>query len=524
MANFIDRILGRSKAVVDDNVSQHNEKAPDAFAGTYSNVYTISYDGEKNLGEIGPVINYLPDYASLRFRSWQSLLESEIARTVLSKFRLWVVAYGLKLQAAPSKTVLQSEGINIDTEKFNEITEARFAIWADSKSCDYSGMRNLVAIANEAFDNAKIGGDVLVVLRVVNGVVKIQLIDGAHLCSPVWGNDLRPDKLDNGNTVKNGIEQDSTGKHIAYHVKTSDFKIERIEATSKSSGLTTAFLVYGMAYRLDNNRGIPVISTVLETISKLERYKEATVATAEEIAKVSYQILHDQSSTGENPMLKAAARAMGGDLPIDSSGVELANKVIATTNKQAINMPIGAEAKPMQNGNGQLYFKDFYSTNIDIVCAAIGIPPNVAMSIYNDSFSASRAATKDWEHTIKVNRKSFSDQFYQKIYELWLHVDILKNKIQAPGYINAFYQKNETVLSAYRNARFTGPLFPHIDPLKEVRAEREKLGPLGANLPLSNMELSTEVLNSGDADSNMEQFSEEIKYAEKLGIKTDKAV
>lgn len=508
----------------DDKLEAKNTRDINANAGlpAYQNVFSVSFNGEKNIGEIGAVKKYVLDYDTMRIRSWQSYLESEITQTVLNRFKIWIIAGGLKLQSNPTKAVLKSEKIDLDTEVFNEVTEARFTAWSKSTACDFSQMNNLAGIAQEAFKNAKIGGDVLVVLRVVNETLKIQLIDGEHIKSPNIFNEFFNEKLANGNYIKDGIELDTQGRHIAYHVAKVDGGFERIEAISKATGLTTSFLVYGLKFRLNNYRGVPLIITVLETLSKLDRYKEATVATAEEIAKIAYQILHDPSSTGENPLAAQLAKAMdvsgSGDLPKDRNGKDLSDQVAATTNKQAINMPIGAEVKPMNNGNGQLQFKDFYSTNVEIVCAAIGIPPNVAMSMYNDSFSASRAATKDWEHTINVSRDEFSFQFYQKIYEFWLHLEILKNKINAPGYLQAFYQGNETLLSAYRNARFTGPLFPHIDPLKEARAEREKLGELGKFIPLTTIEQATEVLNGGDSDSNIHQFSEEYKYAKELGL------
>jgi len=520
MANLLERILNWRNATPVEQVTAETEREVTAdyvSNPSYSNLFSVSYNGEKNVGEIGPIKNYLMDYDGLRARAWQSFLESEVTQTVLNKFTLWVVASGLRLQAQPNQTVLKSEGIDIDVELFNEIVEARFSVWAKSKSADYSGMNNLVTIGQEAFKGSKTGGDMLVVLRTINKTLKVQIIDGVHLSSP-----LMSPTLPNGNVIKNGIETDPKGQHIAFYVKTGFNKFERIEAISKSSGLTTAFLVYGKRYRVDNNRGIPIVATVLETLAKLERYKEATVATAEEIAKVVYQIVHGTASTGENPFSKQLAKQLdlGNQTPVEINGKALADQVQSTTNKQAINMPIGAEIKSMNHGNGHADFKNFYQPNVELVCAAIGIPPNVAMSIYNDSFSASRAATKDWEHTILVNREDFSYQFYQKIYEYWLHLEILKFKIDAPGYLEAFYENNEMLLSAYRAARFTGPLFPHIDPMKEAKAERIKLGPLAENIPLTTIESATEALNSGESDSNMAQFSKELKYAKELKLET----
>lgn len=476
------------------------------FTGNYKHLYSQSFDGEKNLGEIGPAKNYIPDYELLRVRSWQSYLESEITQTVMNKSILWMVSKGLKLEAEPSKIVLESEGINLDIERFSRIAEARFALWAKSKNCSHSKMLNLSDLAKQAYKDAKIGGDGLVVLRLEKGVPTIQLIDGAHVKTPM-------NKLMDP-SVRYGIQFNEKGEHQGYYVSTSALDYEYIPAKSRATGLRIAFMVYGNRYRVDSNRGMPLIAACLETLKKLERYKEATVGSAEERQKIVMQIVHQAYSTGEDPMIRNVAQAFDAGtssdmLPKDVNGEQLSNRVAATTNKQVFNMPVGSEMKAMESKN-ELYFKEFYETNFNIVCAMLAIPPNVATSVYNDSFSASRAATKDWEHTITVGREDFGSQFYQPIYEFWLHTEILKNKIDAPGYLAASTSNDLMTLEAYRTARFTGPMFPHIDPLKEVNAERAKLGPLAANIPLTTVERATEVLNGGDSDANMSQFADEL--------------
>jgi capsid protein len=184
---------------------------------------------------------------------------------------------------------------------------------------------------------------------------------------------------------------------------------------------------------------------------------------------------------------------------------------------------MGTDSKlVMHESKAELHFKDFYTVNIDLICPTLGIPPEVAMSKYDSNFSASRAALKDWEHTLTVNRYDFSSDFYYRVYIFFLHVEILKNKVQAPGYLKAVVESNTMVLDAYRMARFVGPSVPHIDPLKEVKAEREKLGTTGASIPLTTVEAATEALNGGDSDQNMLQYAEELKESKTLGIVEDK--
>jgi hypothetical protein len=59
---------------------------------------------------------------------------------------------------------------------------------------------------------------------------------------------------------------------------------------------------------------------------------------------------------------------------------------------------------------------------------------------------------------------------------------------------------------------------PHIDPLKEVMAERAKLGTAADAIPLTTVEDATRNLNGGDSDSNMTQFADEYQTAKKLKI------
>lgn len=497
--------------------------------GTYHHLFSVGYNGEKNLGEMGLPKNYVMQYDILRIRSHQSYIESEITQIVMSRLETWVIGKGLKLQAEPSKTVLEEEKITLEAQKFSKTTEARFNVFRKSKDCDYSGMLNLDMIASEAYKNSIIGGDALVVLRYGDKGLTIQLIDGAHVQSQIYGTEYLPQKLENGNRVMNGIEVDEKGKTVAYWVRgwqdvASAFKFERIEVYPNGSDLEMAFLIFGSKYRINNVRGVPLIANVLETLKKLERYKEATVGSAEERQKIPYTIEHGIGSTGENPLQGLMAKAhdieaINDNLPVDINGKELANTVAATTNKATFNMPIDSKLTSLETKN-ELYFKDFYTVNIDLVCASLSIPPNVAMSKYDSNFSASRAALKDWEHTLGVIRHRFQFQFYQKIYNVWLHIEILKNKINAPGYLMASIKGDGFILTAYRNCRFIGSQVPHIDPLKEVNAERAKLGLLGVNLPFTTLEAATEALNGGESFANMEQFAEELEKAEELELTT----
>lgn len=492
--------------------------------GTYSTFFAYSFNGEKNEGDMGPIKDYYVDYEALRARSWQLYLDSDVCQTVIRKTTRWTIGKGLKLQSEPQVDTLKTEGIVLsddDIEMFNDQVESRFETYSASTMSDYAGMKSLHKLANIGYENAIIGGDVLVIVRIKNNIVNVQLVDGGHVTNP-GGLSIANGIFKNeaGNTIRNGIEMDDTGRHIAYYVRTDVLSTERIPAFGEKTGRVMAFLVESpLRFRIDNNRCLPLLAAVMETATKMDRYKEATLGSAEEGAKMVYSIEHESYSDGANPQLADMARRMSGQspAPVTVDGKELAATVAATTGKQTVNMPIGAKLNPFESKK-ELYFKDFFTVNIGLVCAVIGIPVDVALSKYDSNFSASRAAIKDWEHMLEVSRAEFSAQFYKPIYDFWLYVQVLTNKVQAPQYLDAVLKKNVMAVEAYCYSRWVGANVPHIDPLKEVAAQRLMLGTDGAHIPLTTAEAATESLGRGGSYSNIAQFGKELKETTEAGI------
>jgi capsid protein len=532
------KIFGKSVFSVTPT-SEKEQATPEAFStggtsyngygGQANQVFAVPFDGEKDLGEMGQIRRYIIDYNRLRYRSWQLYLESDVCQALFQRSAIWNIGRGLKLQCEPVMPVLETEKIEFDAEDFNEAMESRFRVYANSAMCDYEGKRNLHDIMTDTWINQDVAGDVLIVLRLVNGMPKVKIIDAANVATPLGFGTA--DGLDTVNpktgcVIRNGIETDKRGKHVAYWVRKSSlainvFDFERIAARMDRYPYSEmARLVYGSKYRLDNNRGIPLITAVMETASKMGRYREATLGGAEERAKVVYSVEHKAFSDGSNPGVQSITKAAGlwpADMPTDSYGKNLANNIQATTNKMTYNMPLGAELKALESKQ-ENNFKDFYSVNFDIVCAVAGYPPEVILSKYDSNYSASRAAIKDFEHTLLVKRDKFAKQTYQIVYNFCFDVWALSGVIDAPGYLQALADQNEMVLAAYRNARWEGDAVPHIDPYKEVQAIRAMLGEDAANFPLCTMEQAIERLGNGDYSSVLEQYSDEIEEGIKEGL------
>jgi len=491
--------------------------------GTYYPIVNKNWDGEKTLGELGIIVNNIPDYERLRLRSLDAYVKSDTIKIIAKKKFDWVVGSGLKLQCEPNTTVLESEGISFDNGKFQKLVEARFMVYANSKNCDHSKMQNLHQIAYEAYKGKYLAGDFLCIARFNDFGPTIQIIAAEHIKTPMIGNKLLEEAKTRGNYVEHGIEFNDKGEHVAYFVCTKSEKsylgeFERIEAIGAKSGRKLAWLVYGEKISNDHKRSVPEISQILEKANKLDRYTEAAVGKAEQAAKILNAITHQDYSTGENPLddlVKRKLKVKGDSAEVDNYvlGDGLANRITETTSNMTINMPPGSKLESFGTDIESDY-AGFESANFNKISAASGVPPEVAMQMYNSNYSASRAAINGWGYVVDIDREDYSLQFYKPFYKLWLEFEILRNKIQAPGFIKALSNNDFMVIDSYAQCRFIGKNMPHIDPLKEIKAIRAMLGD-NDQTALISREQATENLNLGEWNANFTKNQEESKIIPK---------
>lgn len=484
------------------------ENKPQAsyFGQEYSIIETV-WDGEKTQGELGAPLSYVPDYRGLSFRSWKAYTDSDLAQIIVKAHVNWVIGSGLKLQAEPNDKIIESEGFTFDKKAFTSTAESRYRIYVKTNDSTHSKMMNHNKAQRVAYLNAIVGGDVLCILRIEKGLPTLQLIDGVHVQTP----DMEKinEAKDRGNQLVHGIEYNSSGTHQRFFVRNDKGEFDTIEAFGKKTGRETAFMLYGSEYRIDSVRGLPLLSAVLEKISKLDRYNEAIVAGAEESAKVPWFFEHKEFSDGTNPDLTKLTNAIRGSEEAAESGhsIDMTKYITAmkrTYEKEAYNLPVGATMKKLDSAMEKDQ-EAFTTGNFIYICAALEIPYEVALMKYVNSFSSSRMASQSFLFILNIKRIQFNDSFNKKYYNLFLDVQILAGKIKAEGYFTAMNRKDVILIESYRNARFTGPGVPQADPSKEVKAEVEKI-----NSNLTTHERAMEILD-GDNDfiTTVDKLAEE---------------
>ncbi len=482
--------------------------------GFYAPVIYRGFQGEKTIGELGNPVNYVPNHRALRFRGYQAYLENDIVKTIAGKFFKYVVGTGLKMQSEPNKTVLEMSEINEDIELFKKNTEALFNLYTETEYSDYSRVDYFHEKILEAYKAAWLSGDCLIVLRVDEVGVNVQIIEGDCVQDPIFDEQIKASIKKRGNRLSHGIEINPKGGHVAYYVTKKDEEtgivadFERIPARGENTGLKMAWMLYGEKHMSGDDRGIPAITQILERLTKIDRFTEATVGSAEERAKFVMTVEHDLNSTGENPFQdslldQATSERLQEEVDIYALGEQTATRIATTTDKQVFNMAPGSKLNTIASQN-EINFSPFYDAVFTSLCASVDIPPEVARQMYEQNFSSSRAALNGWDLIVKDHRKKLSKKTYKPFYDLWLQLEILKGRIKAPGYLKAMNNGDVMTLEAYSNAKFTGVTMAHIDPLKEVKAIVEMI-----NNDLISREQAVEVLGMGEWTQNFEKKMKE---------------
>lgn len=482
------------------------------------------FNGEKNLGELGPERDYYVDYQSFRARGKQFFLDNEVAQMIINSMVDWVIGNGLKLECEPNEMVLKAEGIDLDVQKFSDTVEAYYSVRKELKESTLSRMRNLSEEERRAFTNANNGGGILVVLRVRNNIVNYEIIDGSHVRHYSGGSDLNPTLIPGGR-IQNGIEMSDSGEHLGFWVQDNNYNYYRIAAKSPSTGLTMAFMYGGNDYTIDNSRTLPVLAGLFQTLQQMDDYKTATLGSAKSQNAIAYQVTTEVGGDNQDVLSNITALAQNwdpnGPVPHDNYGQAMADKVAAETGKLAFAPGEGQKISPVEKNEMELYFKDFWNTLFECVCAAAGMPPNVVLKRFDTSFSSARAAIKDWAHSLLLKRYKHGMGFLQPGYELQLHLDILTGKVEAPGYLKAFREDNQIVLGAYRMTRWIGDNVPEIDEKKEVDAQRALLGSAFDHIPLTSPRRAAETLGLGSFKNNAREAGIDMKDAESNGLKPE---
>ena len=486
---------------------------PQAYSGSYS--LWDYFSGEKDYFAMDGGKEYNVNYYKMATRAYNLYQTNEFVKAGVDRMVQFLIGTGLELYPIPKVDFLQRKyGIELK-DSFKKDVKDLWELNCTEKDISADKQSDTHQLAKIMSFNAVLGGDVLVIRRVVNGYNEYQLVDGRNVYS---SKTLNPAT---GNKIKYGVEVDNRGRHIAYYVLDNDGNEQRIKAFDDNGNLY-AWLAYANKIRIGSTRGYSILGAIMQKMDKIGEYTENEVLASALNGKFVATIEQDSSSTGINPLNNKTLGGASKVLPDLSTehfeDKSLINKLYTQlqrfTNGLVLHMPRGQKLQGYDTKRPNVNFGGFLDSNIKYDYASMGLPYEVVLMVFQNNFSASRASLKMFESILKFTSKYLCiDGFYKPVYEQFFDLEVLKGNIEAPRYIE-LRNKPGYADNAYLLAKFEGMPIPHIDPLKEVNAVVAKL-----KNGLTDFEGALQELGSKtNFETLCKSYSEQIKKLSEVGI------
>lgn len=444
---------------------------PDAMSPYLAPARHGWFDGNKFEGGFGATEVLTPDYWTLRARSTQLFRTNIYARGIISRLVTNVITTGLALEALPDEKLLgYGRG---ELLPWSDDVEDRFDLWAYAPQlCDYKGRESFGSLQARAKMAALISGDVLVVLHQdpLTGIPRVRLVDGSRVQSP-FGTGINQPSVPEGHVIRHGVELDPRGQHVAYWILTPTDKLERrVErlAAVGPTGRRIAWLVYGHAERLlDDVRGDPILSIILQSLREVDRYREAVQRKATVNSVVAMFIKKEQEQAGSRPFTGGAVVRGSGTTPnVPQPGGQKRTYNFAEMLPGVVldELAPGESPQGFSSTGTDERFGDFERTIVSAMAWSLQIPPEILTLSFNSNYSASQAAIQELRLTLQPWRQQWAESFCAPVYEEWLLSEVLAGRIKADGLLEAWRDPMaSTTYHAWTGSDWTGAIKPHID-------------------------------------------------------------
>lgn len=430
------------------------------------------YDGGKFAGGFGTTQVQAVDYWTLRARSTQLFNENLYAAGIIRRLVTNEVNTGLTPEAAPDEPVL---GLPDDSlVEWTDDVETRFGLWGKTPTvCDFKRERTFGQLQQIARMEALIGGDCLVVVlqNQRTGMPQVQLIKGESVITP-WGTDA---DIRKGHTVKHGVEFDAQGRVFGHWVQQTDGSFKRIPAYGEKSGRRVSWLVYGTDRRLDDVRGQPLLSLVLQSLKEIDRYRDSTQRKAVINSIMAMFIKKTADKPGTLPMTGAATRRGSTD------GTDNTTKGAPRRFNMSAHIPgvvfeelqVGEEPVVRGGEGTDTNFGTFEAAILNGVGWALEIPPEVLTLSFEKNYSASQAAINEFKMYINRFWSNWGESFCTPIYQEWLVSSALRGTIRAQGLLDAWRDPARYAeFASWTCADWYGSIKPSTDMAKAGKASQ----------------------------------------------------
>jgi len=446
---------------------------PFAFAGqtAFSSWENSIFDGGKFLGGFGDTQIHHIDYWTLRARSSQLFNENLYARGLIRRLVTNEINTGLTPEACPDEDII---GVPEDSlNDWTETVENRFGIWGKNPMvCDWRHNSTFGAIQRAARAEALISGDVLIVVRQSprTNLPMVQLVSGNKVQTPLGGT---PTNLREGHEIRHGVEMDTIGRVTAHWVKQDDGSSKRIPARGARSGRRISWLVYGTDKRLDDVRGQPLLSLVLQSLKEIDRYRDSAQRKAVINSVLAMFIKKTEDKMGTLPISGGAVRKDKATVTDSDGGQRQYNLASQIPGLVMEELQVGEEPVGFSSQGTDVNFGVFEEAIVQAVAWANEIPPEILRLSFSNNYSASQAAINEFKIYLNKVWSDWGETFCNPIYVEWLISETLLGKISAPGLLAAWRNPKEyDIFGAWIATEWYGSIKPSTDMLKQAKGSK----------------------------------------------------
>lgn len=426
------------------------------------------FDGSKFYNGFGPTKNYVVDYWTLRARSAQLFKDNIYARGLLRRLITNEINTGLCPEAIPNAQIL-----GIDEQKLSdwaELAEDRFALWAEDKNLcdttrqnDFSELQRIIRLESLA------SGDVLLILRLdrMTGLPRLQIIPGSAVQTPIGNTTTVPN-----NRIVDGVELNQFNQHVAYWILQEDGQPMRIDARGAASGRQIAWLVYGTDKRHGEVRGEPLLSIILQSLKEIDRYRDSTQrkATINAMLAIFMRKTKDKISSKSVTVGAVTRRTINYADPNQQNETRQYNIANQIPGLVLEDLQEGEEPVGFGNQGIDTSFAEFESAMIHAISWANEIPPEILQLAFSNNYSASQAAINEFKMYLNKIRSKFGAAVCKPIYQEWLISEVLADRIQADGFLEAWQDPLQfDIYNAWVATDWSGAIKPSTDIRKQAQ-------------------------------------------------------
>lgn len=332
----------------------------------------------------------------------------------------------------------------------NRLIETAFAEWCRRGACEVSGQYSFADVQSIAIETIARDGECLV--RRVRGPAagnrwrySLQVLDIDRL--PIRMNET----MRNGNVVRMGVEMNSLGRPVAYHL------LPKHPGSAEWSSVGTPERVpVGDMFHLfrpirpEQRRGVPWAHTAMIRLEMLDKYEDAALVAARNGAE---RLGFFKSATGDTPVFDGK----------DPAG----NSIITSVPGAFDTLPAGYEFQPFQTQYPDEAFGPFLTWAIRSIASGLGVSyVSLANDLTGVSYSSIRAGVLEERDMWMQIQAWFDEAFLRPVFLDWIETALLAGAIRF---------ENGSALPAAKVAKFAvhswqPRRWAWVDPLKDVQA------------------------------------------------------